>query len=95
MEDIIALIENSRFPILGIVAIALIKTELINLIKGIGFRMDKSFNEDDKIILNGRKARIVKIGLFKSKFYMYDNNTMRKINNYDIDRLIMEKPLGD
>lgn len=95
MEEIIALIETSRFPILSIVVLALVKKELVNLLKGIAFRMDKSFNEDEKIILNGRKARIVKIGLFKTKFYMYDNNTMRKINNYDLDRLVMEKPLGD
>jgi len=91
--ELLELISDMRFPLLGVVLIGFIKTELVNLINGISFRYDKDFNECDPIILKGRKARIIKIGLFKTKIIMEDNFTMRKFNNFDIDRIEMEKIL--
>ena len=91
--ELFELISTMRFPILGVVFVALIKTELINLIQGIMFRFDKDFDEGDPIILKSRKARIIKIGLFKTKILMEDTFAVRKFNNSDVDRLEMEKPL--
>ncbi len=93
--ELFTLISTMRFPLLTIVIVALIKTELINLVKGMMFRFDRNFNEGDPIILKGKKARIVKIGLFSTIIYMEyeDKTTMRKFNNSDMDKLEMEKPL--
>ena len=95
--ELFTLISTMRFPILSVVILALIKTELVNLVKGVMFRFDRDFNEGDLIILKGKKARIVKIGLFSTVIYMLyeDKTAMRKFNNSDIDRLEMEKPLGE
>ena len=94
-QELFELISTMKFPLLGVVVLAVIKDKLFNLIDGILFRFDKDFNEDDPIYLQGREARITKIGIFKTKVHMKDRNTMRKINNFDIDRLVMEKPLGE
>lgn len=89
----------NNLPLLSIVLLAVIKDKLFNLIDGILFRFDKDFNEGDPIILKGKNARITKIGLFKTKVYMLDKHgkaiTMRKFNNYDVDRLEMEKLLAN
>ena len=93
--ELLELISTMRFPILGVVFVALIKTELINLIKGIMFRFDKDFNEGDPILLENQKARIVKIGLIQSKVYVEKDGqtTMRKFHNSDLSKLKMEKIL--
>ena len=94
--ELLELISTMRFHLLGVVVIALLKTEMINVFKGIQFRFDRDFNEGDPVYLDCEKGRLVKIGLFQSKMYMYHADgtiTMRKFNNFDMNRLKMEKIL--
>lgn len=81
-------------PIVLIALSAIWKKDISNLYKGITFRRNTNFQEDDIVFLEDRPARIVKIGTFKTKFYMLDRPdviTVRIFNNYDIDRLKLEK----
>jgi len=80
-------------PLFAIVVLAVLKSEITNIIKGIAFRKNRDFEEDDLVYLEGRKARIVKIGVLKTKIYMLDKKTVRVFNNYDVDKLKLEKIL--
>jgi small-conductance mechanosensitive channel len=100
LSQIISEIINSLdglYPLLlgvgAIVLLAILKDEIRNLFKGIAFRLDVDFQEDDIVILEGRKAMITKIGLLKTKVMMLDKNTIRKFNNSNMEKLKLEKIL--
>lgn len=96
ISEILRLTDGLKPLLIGVAAIvllAILKDEVRNLFKGISFRMDTDFQEDDIVILENRKARINKIGLFKTKVLMLDLNTIRKFNNSSMDKLKLEKIL--
>jgi|TARA_B100001093_G_scaffold78463_1_gene69590 hypothetical protein len=61
--------------------------------KGARFRMSKSFNEGDKVILEGKPALIIKIGFTETVFGVYndDGYTWRFVQNERIPFLKLEK----
>ena len=61
--------------------------------KGARFRMSKSFNEGDKVILEGKPALIIKIGFTETVFGVYndDGYTWRYVQNERIPFLKLEK----
>jgi len=61
--------------------------------KGISFKMNRAFNEGDKVILDGQDAIIVKIGLTESVFGIYSEKgyTWRFVPNERIPMLKLEK----
>ena len=61
--------------------------------KGARFRMSKSFNEGDKVLLDGCPALIIKIGFTESVFGVYnkDGYTWRYVQNERIPFLKLEK----
>ena len=61
--------------------------------KGARFRMSKSFNEGDKVIVEGKPALIIKIGFTETVFGVYndDGYTWRYVQNERIPYLKLEK----
>ena len=61
--------------------------------KGMAFKMNKSFNEGDTVILDGSDALIVKIGLSETVFGVYSDKgyTWRYVPNERIPMLKLEK----
>ena len=53
------------------------------IVKGMAFKMNKSFNEGDTVILDGQDALIVKIGLSETVFGVYSDKgyTWRYVPN--------------
>ena len=82
-------------PLVAFVFIALLKDEIREILKGIAFRRNKHFNEDDLVYLEGRKARIVSIGLTTTRILMFDKNTIRIFRNSYVEKLKLEKILKD
>ena len=64
--------------------------------KGMAFKMNKSFNEGDAVILDGQDALIVKIGLSESVFGVYSDKgyTWRYVPNERIPMLKLEKVIN-
>ena len=64
--------------------------------KGMAFKMNKSFNEGDTVILDGSDALIVKIGLRESIFGVYSDKgfTWRYVPNERIPFLKLEKVIN-
>ena len=51
------------------------------------------FNNDDVIYISGREARIVRVGITKTVFYMTDRKTKMIVPNEKLKDLTMEKIL--
>jgi len=64
--------------------------------KGLKFKMNKSFNEGDTVILDGSDALIVKIGLSETVFGVYSDKgyTWRFVPNERIPTLKLEKVIN-
>tara|TARA_B100000424_G_scaffold195637_1_gene153045 strand:+ start:504 stop:986 length:483 start_codon:yes stop_codon:yes gene_type:complete len=64
--------------------------------KGMAFKMNKSFNEGDTVILDGSDALIVKIGLSETVFGVYSEKgyTWRYVPNERIPMLKLEKVIN-
>ena len=66
------------------------------LAKGLKFKMNKSFNEGDKVILDGSDAIIVKIGISETVFGIYSERgyTWRYVPNEKIVNLKLERVIN-
>ena len=66
------------------------------LAKGLKFKMNKSFNEGDKVILDGNEAIIVKIGISETVFGVYSDRgyTWRYVPNEKIVNLKLERVIN-
>jgi len=69
------------------------KSSIIDAIAGLRFYLDRTFNEDDVVFLDGRVARITKIGFRRSRFYMADKNSVLTIENSRLNSHVLEKSL--
>ena len=91
------------FLLSGIVLI-LVKSTLESMVESIKVFWGKDLNTDDVIILNGRPARVVRVGMWKTTFFAYDigmangepyvkGGTKIQIQNDKLKDQIIEKPL--
>ena len=85
-------VEFIGFILTLIVALAL-RDWATSFIKGMKFKMNKAFTEGDKVILDGHKALIVKIGMSETVFGVYgkEGYTWRYVPNERIAFLKLEK----
>ena len=77
----------------SIVVTLWVKDFATGLAKGIKFQMNPAFREGDKVILDGRDAIIVKIGISETVFGTYSDRgyTWRFVPNEKIATLKLEK----
>lgn len=68
LEQLIAPIITS---LVGLVIMLWLKDLAAKIAKGLSFRLNKAFNEGDKVILDNEPAVIVKIGLSQTVFAIY------------------------
>ena len=74
-----------------------LKDLLVNFINGLKFKLDPSFNEGDKCIIDGDKSVIVKIGLYETVFSIYNGrgHVWRYVPNDRIKFLKSEKVIEE
>ena len=93
-------------PYIGMVMIVIIgfmiKDFATKLSKGIAFSMNKQFQEGDKVLIDGERALIVKIGITQSVFGISKSNgefdgdyVWRYVPNEKIENLKIEKIIFD
>ena len=91
------------FLLSGIVLI-LVKSTLESMVESIKVFWGKDLNTDDVVILNGRPARVVRVGMWKTTFFAYDigtadgkpyvkGGTKIQIQNDKLKDQMIEKPL--
>ncbi len=76
----------------GVIAL-LIKDVMINLVKGNMIFYGHDFDNDDVIYISGRQARIVRVGVTSTTFYMSDRKTKMVVPNEQLKELTIEKTL--
>ena len=69
------------------------KESIINMMQGMQIFMGSDFNNDDIIYISGREARIVRVGMTKTVFYMKDRGTKMVVPNEKLKNLTLEKRL--
>jgi len=83
----------------NVVAI-IFKETIQNALDGVRVFWGSDLNEDDIVILDGDPARVVRVGWFKTSFYMYSidaagvyrNGTRLGVANCKLDEHRIEKP---
>ena len=91
------------FLLSGIVLI-LAKSTLESMVESIKVFWGKDLNTDDVVILNGRPARVVRVGMWKTTFFAYDigmangepyvkGGTKIQIQNDKLKDHVIERPL--
>lgn len=72
------------------------KDSISKLWIGVQFMWGNDFNVDDIVYINGnKKARIVRQGIIKTTFYLYDHNRKFIVPNDRIWTLHLEKELPE
>ena len=69
------------------------KESIINMIQGMQIFIGNDFNNDDVIYISGREARVVRVGMTKTVFYMKDRGTKMVVPNEKLKNLTLEKRL--
>ena len=77
----------------GAFAMFFFKESIQSFVGGIQLMMGNDINQDDVIYISGRKARVVRVGLSKTIFYMRDRGTKMIIPNTQLKKLTLEKKL--
>ena len=91
------------FVITGI-ALLLLKSTMESMVESIKVFWGKDQNTDDVVILNGRPARVVRVGMWKTTFFVYEVGTANgkpyvksgnklQIQNDKLKEQVIEKPL--
>ena len=62
-------------------------------VEGLMVWMGHDFDNDDVLYISGRQARIIRVGVFKTVFYMTDRGTKMIVPNDRLKLLIIEKKL--
>ena len=70
-----------------------VKDLAVKIAKGLSFKMNKAFNEGDEVLIDGKKAIIVKIGITQTVFGVYSPSgyTWRYVPNERISWVKLEK----
>lgn len=71
----------------------LFKESIVNAVQGFMVFVGNDFNNDDVIYISGREARIVRVGISKTVFYMTDRGTKMIVPNERLKSLTLEKVL--
>ena len=84
--------EYGWFMLAGLVAI-LAKDLIMNFAQALFVFVGSDFNNDDIIYISGRQARIVRVGIRTTCFYMTDRASKMVVPNEQLKQLTIEKRL--
>ena len=79
--------------VLAALAAILAKDMIINFAQALLVFMGSDFNNDDIIYISGRQARIVRVGIRTTCFYMTDRASKMVVPNEQLKQLTIEKKL--
>lgn len=92
--------DNSWLLFAGLFTL-IFKSTLEKLAAGLFVFLGNDYNEDDIVIVNGRPGRLVRVGITKSTFFLYEirdgvifGGTKLVIQNERLADMDIEKPLG-
>tara|TARA_Y100000310_G_C20595072_1_gene770086 strand:- start:467 stop:811 length:345 start_codon:yes stop_codon:yes gene_type:complete len=93
MEELEQFINQKIWLIFGMVILAMFKDVIGGIVAGILIFASNELNTDDIVYLSGRKARVTRVGLFSTIFFMADTMCKMRVPNTQLKELTIEKPL--
>ena len=86
------------------VALLLFKSTIETIVEGLKVFLGKDLNTDDVVVLDGRPARVIRVGIWKTTFFAYDigtangkpfvkGGTKLQIQNDKLKEHVIESPL--
>ena len=72
----------------------LFKDVIHKAVEGLMIFIGHDFDNDDLLYISGRAARIVRVGFFRTVFYMVDRDTKMVVPNDRLKTLTIEKRLN-
>ena len=98
------LLGNWVWLLISGVAFLLFRSTLEGITEGLKVFLGKDLNTDDVVILDGRPARVIRVGIWKTTFFAYDigmangkpfvkGGTKIQIQNDKLKDHVIERPL--
>jgi hypothetical protein len=91
--------DNTWLFVVGIIGL-MFQSTIQKTVAALFIFLGNDYHEDDIILLNGKPARIVRVGLWKSTFFLYNikngivtGGTKLVIQNERLSSMNLEKPL--
>jgi len=94
-EYINNLLGSNMRILIGLFFINMFKDTLISIISGIFMFIGHELNVDDNIFISGRPARVVRVGVLNTIFFMKDSMCKMRVPNTELKHLIIEKVLPE
>jgi len=100
-SEIIKLLgQNMWYWVVGFLVI-LFRESIQNILSSAFIFYGNDINDDDVLLIDNRPARVVRVGIFKTSFYLYVidsegkfvNGTRMQVQNSKLKDLNIEKPL--
>ena len=79
--------------VLGAFMVLLFKDVLFNFAQGVIVYWGSSFENDEILYISGRQARVIRLGLTSTTFFMTDRQTKMIVPNEQLKALVVEKKL--
>ena len=79
--------------LLGAFAALMGKDVLINFVQGLIVYWGSDFSNDEMLYISGRQARVIRLGLTSTTFFMTDRETKMLVPNSQLKQLTIEKKL--
>lgn len=79
--------------VLGAFVVLLLKDVLFNFAQGVIVYWGSSFENDEILYISGRQARVIRLGLTSTTFFMTDKQTKMIVPNEQLKSLVVEKKL--
>mgnify|MGYP003153903552 FL=1 len=100
MEELKALINEYSWLLVTGVALLLFNNTITELVDGIMIFLGNDYNEDDVVEVDGEPGRIVRVGMWKTVFFIYHivggkivGGSKLVVANSKLKDLKIEKPL--
>ena len=93
MTDLELFVNDKIYLIIGMIILAMFRDVIGGMVSGFLIFFGKELSTDDSIFISGRPARVTRVGLFSTIFFMKDTKCKMRVPNTQLKELVIEKPL--
>jgi len=95
MSELDLLIGSNIKVIIGLFFINMFKDFISSIVSGLFMFIGKELNVDDNIFISGRPARVIRVGVLNTVFFMRDSKCKMRVPNVQLKELTIEKVLPE
>ena len=101
-EIVQTLMDRAWLIIIPLFILAAMRSTVSRAIEGLFWKMGRTYNVDDAVVIDGRRGRITRQNIWVTVFYIYtweegqrmpSGGTIMVVSNTELGRMKIEKPL--